>query len=87
MRHLKRLLCVVGMMSLMACSSVPSIQPMERVVIPACQQDCLQVPYPEDQTDLGLRAWMFQVISNVSDCRLLHRECIEWVNKDFSTKE
>ena len=84
---LKRLLCVVGMMSLMACSSVPSIQPMERVVIPACQQECPQVPYPENQTDLGLRTWMFQVLSNVSECRLLHLECIEWVNKDLSTKE
>ena len=84
---LKRILSVVGILSLMACSSVPSIQPMDRVIPPACQQQCLPLPKPENPSDLALRQWMFQTLSNAGECRLLHQECIEWVNKDFSTKE
>lgn len=75
----KRALIAAGMLSLSACSMLPSMPPtVPRQVPEACLRPCDSLPKPVDSRELTLRLWEYEVVELYGGCRRRQAVCAAW---------
>lgn len=78
MLHVKPTLLAIVMLSLSACSSIPSVSPTVKKTPPtSCLTQCDPMPEPLSGSDLDIRRWEYRAMEAYGLCRRLHADCVE----------
>ena len=76
-------LSAVYLLTLSACSSLPSQSPTAPIRVPpqACQQPAPPLSPPADPAQDSITRYMFQVVAQYGDLARTHLTCVEWIQR------
>ena len=75
-------LSALVMLSLSACSGLPSVSLTVKQTPPqSCLQSCDPLEEPMDGSELSVRRWEYRAVEQYGQCRRLHDDCKDWVSK------